>query len=90
MFFTNQLLEAELYVKTEYRWKLEGRKLKANDPHHVCPSEKVLLQEYEKGIDNLTIVPANRLQRKVETLTIEKSRVDKLEQKIRRIEKMYR
>jgi hypothetical protein len=38
----------------------------------------------------LTIDPANRLQRKVETLTIEKSRVDKLEEKIRRIEKMYR
>jgi hypothetical protein len=49
-----------------------------------------LQEEYEKAIDNLTIDPANRLQRKVETLTIEKSRVDKLEEKIRRIEKMYR
>ena len=47
-------------------------------------------KEYGKAIDNLTIDPANRLQRKVETLTIEKSRVDKLEEKIRRIEKMYR
>ena len=49
-----------------------------------------MYEEYSKAIDNLTIDPANRLQRKVETLTIEKSRVDKLEEKIRRIEKMYR
>ena len=54
------------------------------------PTEEEMYAEYEKAIDNLTIDPANRLQRKVETLTIEKSRVDKLEEKIRRIEKMYR
>jgi hypothetical protein len=35
------------------------------------------LDEYNKAIDNLTIDPANRLQRKIETLTIEKSRLDK-------------
>jgi hypothetical protein len=40
-------------------------------------------------MDNLTINEENRLKKKVETLTIEKSRVDKLEEKIRRIEKMY-
>ncbi len=87
-FFTTQLIEADL--KTELRWLLEGHNLKANDSHYVRISEKRLQQEYEKAIDNLTIDPANRLQRKVETLTIEKSRVDKLEEKIRRIEKMYR
>ena len=31
---------------------------------------------YEKAIDQLTINPANRLRRKVEYLTIEKSKVD--------------
>ncbi|MGI0033617.1 MAG: tyrosine-type recombinase/integrase [Nitrososphaeraceae archaeon] len=86
-FFTTQLIEAD--AKTELRWLLEGHNLKANDSHYVRISEKRLQQEYEKAIDNLTIDPANRLQRKVETLTIEKSRVDKLEEKIRRIEKMY-
>jgi hypothetical protein len=40
------------------------------------------LQEYEKAIDNLTIDPANRLQRTVEILKIEKSRIDMLEAKI--------
>ncbi len=87
-FFTTQLVEAD--VKTELRWLLEGHNLKANDPNYVRTTEKRLQQEYEKAIDNLTIDPANRLQRKVETLTIEKSRVDKLEEKIRRIQKMYR
>jgi hypothetical protein len=86
-FFTTQLIEADL--KTELRWLLEGHNLKANDSHYIRTTEKRLQQEYEKATDNLTIDPANRLQRKVETLTIEKSRVDKLEEKIRRIEKMY-
>jgi hypothetical protein len=45
-----------------------------------------LQEEYEKAIDNLTIDPSNRLQRKVETLTIEKSRLDILEAKFKQIE----
>jgi hypothetical protein len=32
--------------------------------------------EYEKAIDALTIDPANRLLKKIEVLTIEKSKVD--------------
>jgi integrase len=86
-FFTTQLVEAD--VKTELRWLLEGHNLKANDSHYIRTTEKRLQQEYEKAIDNLTIDPANRLQRKVETLTIEKSRLDKIEEKMRKIEKMY-
>lgn len=87
-FFINQLIESDL--KTEHRWLLEGHKLKGNDPYYVRISKKGLLEQYQKGIDNLTIDPANRLQRKVETLTIEKSRLDKIEDKMRRIEKMCR
>jgi hypothetical protein len=40
----------------------------------------LLYSEYEEAIDNLTIDPANRLQRKIETLTIEKSRLDRIEE----------
>jgi integrase len=87
-FFINQLVEADL--KTEYRWSLEGHKLKGNDPYYVRISQKGLLEQYRRGINSLTINEENRLRRKVETLTIEKSRVEKLEEKIRRIEKMYR
>lgn len=86
--FTTQLIEADL--KTELRWLLEGHHLKGNDSNYVRTTEKRLQQEYEKAIDNLTIDPANRLQRKIETLTIEKSRLDKIEEKMRKIEKMYR
>jgi hypothetical protein len=45
--------------------------------------------EYEKTIENLTIDPANRLQRKIETLTIEKSRLDRIEEKMLKMEQMY-
>lgn len=86
--FINQLVESDL--KAEHRWLLEGHKLKGNDPYYVRISQKGLLEQYQKGINNLTINEENRLKMKVETLTIEKSRVEKLEEKIRRIEKMYR
>ena len=87
-FFTTELIDSDL--KTELRWLLEGHNLKANDSNYVRTTEKRLQQEYEKAIDSLTINEENRLRKKVETLTIEKSRLDKIEQKMRRIEKMYR
>ena len=86
-FFTTQLVKSD--VKSELRWLLEGHNLKANDSNYVRVSEKSLLQEYEKGIDNLTIDPANRLQRTVEILKIEKSRIDMLEAKIQKLEKKH-
>lgn len=42
--------------------------------------------ECKKAIDTLTIDPANRLQRKVEILTIEKSRLDRIEEKMLKME----
>ena len=63
--------------------------MKANDSNYVRVSEKSLLQEYEKAIDNLTIDPANRLQRTVEMLKIEKSRIDMLEAKIQKLERKH-
>jgi integrase len=87
-FFSSQLVEAD--VKTELRWLLEGHALKGNDSNYVRVSEKSLLQAYEQGIDNLTIDPANRLQRTVEILKIEKSRIDTLEAKIQKLERKHR
>jgi hypothetical protein len=40
------------------------------------PLEEDIQMEYEKAIDALTIDPANRLLKKIEVLTIEKSKVD--------------
>ena len=63
--------------------------MKGNDSNYVRVSEKSLLRAYEKGIDNLTIDPANRLQRTVEILKIEKSRIDELEAKIQKLERRH-
>jgi integrase len=87
-FFTSQLVKSDL--KSELRWLLEGHNLKANDPAYVRTQEEDLLEQYQKGIDNLTIDPDNRLKRTVETLKIEKSRIDGLEAKIQKLERKYR
>ena len=84
---TTQLVKSD--VKSELRWLLEGHNLKANDPAYVRTQEEDLLEQYQKGIDNLTIDPANRLQRTVETLKIDKSRIDGLEAKIQKLERKY-
>jgi len=49
-----------------------------------------MLDEYQKAEDNLTIDPANRLRREIETLTIKKSRLDRIEEKTLKMEQMYR
>jgi hypothetical protein len=85
-FMTKQLVDSKL--NPEIREMLLGHKIGLTGCYYK-PTPQEMYEEYEKAIDSLTIDPANRLQRKVETLTIEKSRVDKLEEKIPRIEKMY-
>jgi hypothetical protein len=87
-FFTTQLVKSD--VKSELRWLLEGHNLKANDSNYVRTEEEDLLEQYQKGIDNLTIDPANRLQRTVEVLKIDKSRIDMLEAKIQKLERKHR
>jgi hypothetical protein len=77
-------------VRTTLLVKTSRHNLKANDPAYVKIQEEDLLEEYQKGIDNLTIDPANRLQRTVEVLKIEKSRIDTLEAKIQKLERKYR
>ncbi|HEY9398729.1 MAG TPA: hypothetical protein VIP29_02395 [Nitrososphaeraceae archaeon] len=77
-------------MKSELRWLLEGHNLKANDPAYVKIQEEDLLEEYQKGIDNLTIDPANRLQRTIEILKVDKSRIDMLEAKIQKLERKQR
>jgi integrase len=57
------------------RRMLEGHSVGIDD-HYCKPSEQDLQEEYLKAADNLTINEENRLRKKVETLTIEKSKVD--------------
>jgi hypothetical protein len=51
---------------------------------------KIYRKNIKSPIDNLTIDPANRLRRTVETLKIEKSKIDMLEAKIQKLERKYR
>ena len=48
--------------------------------------EQMMDEKYEKALDSLTINEENRLRRKVETLTIEKSRLDRIEEKMLKME----
>jgi len=53
------------------------------------PTEQEILKDYLNVVDLLTINEENRLQRKIETLTIEKSRLDRIEEKMLKMEQMY-
>ena len=86
-FFTTQLVNST--VNPEIREMLLGHKIGLASSYYK-PTSDEMLSEYEKAIDNLTIDPANRLQRKVETLTIEKSRLDVLEAKYQQLERRTR
>jgi len=85
-FFTTQCVNAR--INPEIREMLLGHKIGLASVYYK-PTEQEMLEEYEKAIDNLTINPANRLQRKIETLTIEKTRLDRIEEKMLKMELMY-
>jgi len=85
-FFTTQLENSG--VNPLHGLMLEGHSTGIRD-HYVRPTEQKMHDEYMKAVDNLTIDPANRLQRKVETLEIEKSRIDTIALKLQLLEKRF-
>jgi len=46
------------------------------------PSTEYMLNEFSRAIDNLTIDPANRLQRRVEILQVEKNTIDDIRKEL--------
>ena len=60
---------------------LLGHNIRLGASAYYRPTELEMLQEYEKAIDLLTVNEENRLRKKVKTLTIEKSRLDRIEEK---------
>ena len=72
-FFTTQLINSK--INPEIREMLLGHSIGLAGAYYK-PTEDEMQEEYMKGVDNLTINPENRLMRKVEMLTIEKSKVD--------------
>jgi integrase len=82
-FFTTQLVNSR--INPEIREMLLGHKIGLASAYYR-PTEEEMLSEYEKGIDNLTIDPANRLRKKVEKLEVEKSQFDRLAAQIAALE----
>ncbi len=68
------------------RRMLEGHSV-GIDEHYCKPSESDLLEEYMKGVDNLTIEPSMRLKRRVEKLEVEKSQIEALAFQVEEIKK---
>jgi integrase len=82
-FMTKQLVDSKL--NPEIREMLLGHKIGLTGCYYR-PTPQEMYEEYEKAIDNLTIDPANRLKRKVETLTVEKSILDSIASRLNELE----
>lgn len=85
-FFTTQLINSK--INPEIREMLLGHKIGLASSYYR-PTQVEMYTEYEKAIDALTINEENRLKKKIETLTIEKSRLDRIEEKMLKMEQMY-
>lgn len=86
-FFTTGLIKSK--VNPEIREMLLGHKLGLASSYYR-PTEQEMLEEYQKAEDNLTIDPTNRVERKIEMLSIEESRLDRIEEKMLKMEQMYK
>jgi hypothetical protein len=75
-------------VNPEIREMLLGYKIGLADCYYK-PTEEEMFAEYEKAIDLLTINEENRLRKKVETLEIEKSKIDTIALKLQLLEKKF-
>lgn len=85
-FFTTMCVNSKL--NPEIREMLLGHKIGLASAYYR-PTEEEMYQEYMKAVNNLTINEENRLRKKIETLTIEKSRLDRIEEKMHQMEQMY-
>ncbi len=74
-FFTKQLVDSKL--NPEIREMLLGHKIGLASAYYK-PTQEEMLNEYLKAVNLLTINEENRLRKKVETLTIEKSQFESL------------
>jgi integrase len=83
-FFTTQLANAR--VSPEIREMLLGHRIGLASAYYR-PTEQDMLDEYMKAVDNLTIEPSMRLQRKVERLEIERDSFEVLRTQIEALEK---
>ena len=85
-FFTTQCIKSK--INPEIREMLLGHKIGLTGSYYR-PTEQDLLEEYEKAEDNLTIDPSNKLRKQLEIAKVEKSRIERIEQKMDLMEKMF-
>jgi DNA repair ATPase RecN len=76
-------------VNYENRLILEGHSLGITD-HYERLDVQDNYEEYQKATDLLTINEENRLKKKIKTLEIEKTRLDKLESSLKKLEQKYK
>jgi integrase len=86
-FFTTQMIKSKVIY--ENRLMMEGHSLGITD-HYARIDVQTNFLEYQKAIDNLTIDPANRLVKQIKILEIEKTRLDTLEQSLKKLEQKYK
>lgn len=67
---------------------LSGRDIGISQSYYK-PAEYQLLADYLNAVPSLTISEENKLRKEIETLTIEKSRLDRIEEKMLKMEQMY-
>ena len=83
-FFKTQLLQS--HVDTTIRKMLMGHDLKLDDAYDR-PSFDFIVAEYQKATDALTIDPVNRLRKRVVVLQERNDRLDKVLDRIDKLEK---
>jgi integrase len=90
-FFNTALMNAD--VSLSFKELLMGHSIRLDDVYYHKDSQKSrdkLLSEYCKAIDALTINEENRLRRKVEQLTVEKSQMDRLQKEVDKIKQLIK
>jgi len=85
-FFTEQCVNAR--VNPEIREMLLGHKMGLMSSYYR-PNETDMYEEYQKAEDNFTIDPNQRLRKQLEITNVEKSRLDRIEQKMNLMESMF-
>lgn len=75
-------------MKAEIREMLLGHKIGLTGVYNR-PAQREMYAEYQKAEDNLTIDPNQRLRKQLEIANVEKSRLDRIEQKMNLIESMF-
>jgi integrase len=85
-FFTEQCVNAK--VNPEIREMLLGHKIGLMSSYYR-PNENDMYAEYEKVEDNLTIDRNQRSRKQLDIANVEKSRLDRIEQKMNLMESMF-